>query len=441
MTTTDLQSQARAVLARNDRGDFSTPSPTQYPHQWNWDAALIALGWSHVDMKRARTEIRSLLRAQWRDGMLPHIVYHHGASDYFPPPDFWQTRDLPFAGAVPSSALTQPPVLATVVRALHERSARDATAFAFLHEVFPHIRDWHRWLHRSRAIDESGLPCLIHPWESGTDNSPRWAPPLRRITPHDLPAYRRRDTTHVAPDERPLPQDYERFVYLIDQGRRMGWEPSRLLATSPFLVQDVMFCSILQRADEDLLALAQLVGEDTREIAGWSEQARQAFDTRFWHAARGLYHDYDVRAREPIPVNTFATFMPLYAGLASREQAARLMAEHWNDPREYAPDADSNYRLTTTSKSEPDYAPRRYWCGPVWMFTNWLLYLGLKRYALNDEADSLRADTLTLLQRPGFREYFDPRDGAGLGATDFAWSAALTLELLASPDQRPDVGS
>src|SRR5438105_9157294 len=153
MTTSDLQSGARAVLARNDRGEFSTPSPTQYPHQWNWDAALIALGWSHVDMARARTEIRSLLRAQWRDGMVPHIIYHQGASDYFPPPDFWQTRALPYAGPIASSALTQPPLVATVVRALHERSARDAEAFDFLRELYPRILAWHRWLHHTRDAD------------------------------------------------------------------------------------------------------------------------------------------------------------------------------------------------------------------------------------------------------------------------------------------------
>src|SRR5919202_298673 len=148
--TTDLRAQARRVLELNDRGEFSTPSPNQYPHQWNWDAALIALGWSHFDLARARAEVRSLLRAQWRDGMVPHIIYHHGASEYFPTPEFWQTEGLSHAGEIPSSGLTQPPLLATVVRVLHERSVGAADSQDFLREVFPKILAWQRWLHHTR---------------------------------------------------------------------------------------------------------------------------------------------------------------------------------------------------------------------------------------------------------------------------------------------------
>jgi mannosylglycerate hydrolase len=430
MNSAELKEQVRGVLQHNDRGDFTTPSPEQYPHQWNWDAAVIALGWSHFNMRRARTEIRSLLRAQWRDGMVPHIIYHQGDSDYFPPPDFWRTRDVLHRGAVESSALTQPPLLTTVVRALHERANDEAEAFAFLREVFPKLFAWHRWLHRARDADGSGLPCLIHPWESGTDNSPRWTAVLDHITPQALPAFHRRDTVHVSVDERPRAEDYDRFVFLIDQGRRMGWESARLLSSSPFLVQDVMFCSILHRADQDLLALAQLLGEATSEIIEWLTKTRQAFDARFWDDVHSLYLDYDVRAGAPIDVNTCATFMPLFAKLASEEQVAHLIGEHWNNPAEYAPGTDSKFRMPTTSKHEPGYAPRRYWCGPVWIIANWLVYLGLKQYGFVELAEELRQDSLELLVSQGMREYYDPRDGTGLGATQFSWSAALTFELL-----------
>ena len=41
--------------------------------------------------------------------------------------------------------------------------------------------------------------------------------------------------------------------------------------------------------------------------------------------------------------------------------------------------------------------------------------------------------SLELLDRQGFREYFDPTTGEGLGALDFSWSAALALDWLAGP--------
>ena len=102
------------------------------------------------------------------------------------------------------------------------------------------------------------------------------------------------------------------------------------------------------------------------------------------------------------------------------------------NPAEYAPASNSRFRVPSTSKDEPAYVPRRYWCGPVWIITNWLISLGLRQYGRDDLASELTQDSLDLMHSQGFREYYDPRDGAGLGATDFAWSAALAFEL--APD-------
>jgi hypothetical protein len=48
----DLILHARAVLRANDVRIFTRPGPRQYPHQWNWDSAVIALGLSHFDLPR-----------------------------------------------------------------------------------------------------------------------------------------------------------------------------------------------------------------------------------------------------------------------------------------------------------------------------------------------------------------------------------------------------
>ena len=79
-----LIDKARALLAGNDMGPFVRPGKELYPHQWNWDSAFVALGLAHVDPERGRAEVRSLLRGQWSDGMVPHIVFHIPAPDYSP---------------------------------------------------------------------------------------------------------------------------------------------------------------------------------------------------------------------------------------------------------------------------------------------------------------------------------------------------------------------
>ncbi len=450
-TSADLIARAQAVLRANDAGAFTKPGPRQYPHQWNWDSAVIALGLARFDLPRALAEIRALLGAQWRDGMVPHIVYHARPSDYFPHPAFWQITRSPNAPAAATSGLTQPPLLTTIVRTIHSRTqvrsddlsrhsatevattsqSPDLVSLEFVREVYPALLRWQRWLHTARDADGSGLACIIHPWESGTDDSPRWLSAMQAITPADLPPYRRGDAAHVAAAERPRDADYDRFVHLIDVFRRNRYDPAALLAHSPFLVQDVLFNSILFRADEDLRALAALLGEPTDEIDGWLKKMRDSFKARFWDEACGLYFDFDLRASAPIAVNTAATFMPLYAGLAEDAQAHRLIESHWRNPAEYAPNGAVRYSVTTTSQAEPAWEARRYWRGPVWIILNWLLADGLRRYSYDDLAQSLRADSLELMGKSGFREYYDPRDGSGCGSVGFSWSAALALEFLA----------
>jgi hypothetical protein len=428
MSTSSLSDQAISVLRLNDTGVFTKPGPHQYPHQWNWDSALIALGLSHFDLPRAQTEIRALLSGQWQDGMVPSVVYHSAPSDYFPNPAFWQIENSMSSPSVPTTGITQPPLLATVVRMLHDRHSISG----FVQEVYPALLRWHRWLHTDRDVDGSALACIIHPWESGTDDSPRWLHLFERIQPEELPEFQRGDTRHVAATERPNRKDYERFIYLIDVFRKLNYAPKALLEHSPFLAQDILFNAILFRADEDLHALAVSLQQPADEIDHWLQKMRMNFDARFWNGHAGLYYDYDARTDKTIPVNTASTFLPLFAGLPSEMQARRLVEGHLLNEAEYAPAGDVHHWVTTTSRAEPTWEPRRYWRGPVWIIMNWFIIEGLRRYGYDDLAESMRQDTLGLMETGGFREYYDPRDGSGCGSTDFSWSAALTLELSSS---------
>jgi hypothetical protein len=62
---------------------------------------------------------------------------------------------------------------------------------------------------------------------------------------------------------------------------------------------------------------------------------------------------------------------------------------------------------------------------------NWFLVEGLQGYGHTDLAETIRQDTVNLLESSGFWEYYDPRDGSGCGSPDFSWSAALAYELTA----------
>ena len=91
-------------------------------------------------------------------------------------------------------------------------------------------------------------------------------------------------------------------------------------------------------------------------------------------------YDYDVRGGKTILVNTACTFLPLFAGLPSKEQAQRLVDEHLLNVREYALNSGSQHWVTTTAKTETTWESRRYWRGPIWVIMNWFIIEGLRRY-------------------------------------------------------------
>ncbi|HDH27496.1 MAG TPA: glycoside hydrolase, partial [Euryarchaeota archaeon] len=120
----ELIKEAQAVLKNNWMGGYTRPSALLYPHQWSWDSAFIAIGYSTFDEHRAQTELQSLFRGQWKNGMIPHIVYSPNPSDaYFPDAEFWNTAISEQAPSrVQSSGITQPPVHATAALTIYNRA-------------------------------------------------------------------------------------------------------------------------------------------------------------------------------------------------------------------------------------------------------------------------------------------------------------------------------
>jgi glycogen debranching enzyme len=415
-----LAEGARAVLAANDMGSFVRPGRELYPFQWNWDSAFVALGLAQVDPERGRAEVRSLLTGQWSDGMVPHIVFHVPARGYSPGPELWNSAACEHAPGVPTSGLTQPPVLANAVRVLHEASPNRS----FLEEVVPAIELWHQWLHRERGTD-AGLVAIVHPWEAA-DNSPRFDRALARLEVNGELEIERTDRRAIDASERPTDSDYVRYLYLLRRLQAQGYRPATL-ADTPFVFVDLTFNSILAAAETDLAWLWGELGEDGNRASAAAARLIEALASR-WDDSRAAYveDDGDGTAAD----ETVDSLFPLYAGVPEREQARRLFDEALWSPTRFGPAPEAPWPVTSASKSSPAFDPRRYWRGPVWVNVNWFFVQGLERSGLQAEADELRRMTLELVSRSGFFEYYDPRSGQPLGVSDFSWSAALTLDLL-----------
>ncbi len=435
---------AREILDLNWMGHFTVPAQRQYPYQWSWDSAFIAIGYARYDLWRAVEELRALFAAQWADGRVPHIVFHNAdpATPYFPGPGFWQVERSPHApSSLATSGIVQPPVHATAVYSLYQyalacdpASPLRAQALTAVAELFPCLCAWHDYLYRERDPRGEGLVAILHPWESGQDNSPLWDPVLQRmdLRPEEIPPYKRADTGAVNAAERPLDFDYDRYIYLVDFFRQRDFDDRRIIAEGcPFVVQDVLFNTLLCRAEQDLAALAALFGADPAPFLARAARTAAAINRKLWDEQRGYYADFDLGTGTAIPMPALAGFTPLYARIPDAARAARLLDYLGSPAFGLGLHDTGGYPAASYDRFASGYSPRRYWRGPVWIQMNWLLMHGLRDYGYTLEAERLRRAIIELPQIGGFREYFDPETGAGYGAEAFSWTAALLIDVLA----------
>jgi Trehalase len=425
----ELARGALAVLDANWMGHATRASARLYPHQWSWDSACIAMGYAGSNQPRAQTELRGLFAGQWKDGLLPHIRFADNAR-YFPGPEFWRTHRSPNAPRHPqTSGIVQPPVHATAVWHVYRRAQDGDQAQAFLHELMPSLVRWHEYLYRERTRGDDGLVEIWHPWESGMDNSPLWDEALARISPSRdaMPDYTRVDLDFVDAAQRPTDADYDCYAYLVKLYGDWAYDPRRIREESPFTVHDVLFNSVLVQANRDLAEIARVLGLDPVRFEAWAEQTAAGLDAGLWDDGAGHYADYDVRAGRRVWAHTAAAYIPLFAGVPTRERARHMV----DSLMASSVTVDGAGRVVTSvAPSEPAYDPALYWRGPVWPMINWLIHGGLRRYGFVDEAREIRAALLELVRREGFWEHYNATTGEGQGTEQVSWTAALVLDLL-----------
>lgn len=433
-----LKQKAIDVLKHNDVGNWTRPAPDLYPHQWLWDSAFIAIGQRHYDLKRAQKEILSIFRGQWTNGMVPHMVFAE-RTNYRSPVNLWRSQVSPYAPEkYDTSGITQPPMLAEAIVQIGEKCTA-AERKKWYRKVYPYLLDYHLWLYRERNPHAEGLVILIHPWETGLDNTPPW---MVAMHGHQRPLWirlvqwlridilierLRRDTRQVPPDERMTTLESLMLVNVVRRLRRKQYDPQKVLSRSHFIIEDVFFNSVLIRANHLLKKIAEDINETLPdEMIHFMALADRALP-QLWSEEDGQYFSRYFIDRHFIKEPTIATLMPLYAGTITKSQAKKLV-EIMHDNNLFG----TNFPVPSVPLISRFFDQRRYWQGPTWINTNWLLIKGLESYGFQDEADKLREKSLKMVERSGFFEYFSPIDGYGAGIAPFSWTAALTIDLLES---------
>jgi hypothetical protein len=441
MTATDnkhLEEHLKSVLSANDRGSWTVPAGDLYPHQWLWDSCFIAIGLRHTDVERAQTELTSLLKGQWSNGMLPNIIFAPG-NQYRREREIWRSYVSPYSpDNVATTGITQPPMLAEAVLMVGQKLSKTERRTWYRKMYQPLVR-YHEWMYSDRDPHTEGLVINIHPYETGLDNSPPWISELRK---HSMPWWLlgfemlhidsfinlfRRDTRHVPPGQRMSNIEALAYWAALRRLRRKAYNSEAILSRSLFAVEDLTFNSILIRANDCLVSIAaELKVQLPNELLARFDSSKKALE-QLWDDQNGQYYSRSFVSHKLIEEETIATLMPLYSGAVTKERAVRLV-EILKKKRRFS----LEWPVPSVPFSSPHFDPYKYWQGPTWINTNWLIIEGLKRYGFNDEAHVLAQRTIDLVAKSGPNEYFNPLNGEPAGAENFSWTAALTIDLINS---------
>ncbi len=294
----------------------------------------------------------------------------------------------------------------------------------------------HAWLFRERALDDAALVTLIHPWECGLDSTPPWMQALHgwsmpwwlraaeRLRLARILRSLRYDTRYLPAAERASDDDGLRMLAVAVHAKKYGFELRRMPREHSVLIEDVAFNALLAVANRSLLSIADEAATPLPdELARAIERHRDALED-LWDEETGQYCSRHTVTGAPLTPPTVATFLPLWAGTASRERVDRLLVT-LRDPHAYGP----AFPVPSVPVGAPEFQESRYWKGPTWVNTNWAIVQGLAECGEVDLADDLRARTLDLVARAGCSEYFSPLTGEGYGADEFSWTAALAVDL------------
>ncbi|MDJ0646183.1 MAG: trehalase family glycosidase [Flavobacteriaceae bacterium] len=430
----DLQKKAIEILNKNWKEGFTIPCENLYPFQWKWDSGFIAIGLAHFNIERAKAEIETLLNAQWKNGMIPHIIFHNESDTYFPGKDFHNSFLSPNARKeYPSTGLVQPPVLGFVLEELYRISMNKEAIMRYIETHIDKVFLNHQYFYMKRDVHNEGLVYIYHNWESGTDNSPMWDAIWETFDPPKY-EFERRDTDHIAAEQRPTNREYEYYLYLIDIAKQYAYDDASIAANSPFLVQDPLFNSLLIKSNESLIKLYKILGGHTdkiEQLTKWNTKAIASFNSKLWNNDLKAYVHYDMRNERQLVYASSSSFAPLFAGIPSEKRCSELLTtlkSRFGMP--------GYYLCASFDPSHTGFNPKKYWRGPVWINMNWIIFRGLRRYGADELANRVKEDSIELIEKCGFYEYFDPRmesyrqEAIGLGGTNFSWSAALIIDLL-----------
>jgi hypothetical protein len=367
----DFRGTARQVLEANwvPQYGYSAPNSETYPWLWLWDSCFHALIWGALDDERAAAELRAVFAEQGPDGFMPHMTYRlrpEAARELWKQPG--------------RSYLTQPPMYAHALRLLLEWGYP-------VEPLAARARDGLLSLVRQRS-GPNGLVLVVHPWEAGTDDSPRWD--AWAGEPFDRSAWGRRK------------RELLETVVVSEIGAG--------LSNHAFNVAPAGFNALVAF---NLRELHAVLGDgELREAA---DQIVDALE-RQWDAELGTWTDWSEPEAKSTRVRTLEALLPVLL-TDGQDRTDRVFTALFQETA-----FGALFGPCGVHRQEPTFQPDAYWRGAGWPQLTYLFFVAAIRRGDLESAGRLQTAGVKAAAASRFAEYFDPLTGAGLGAIPQGWA-------------------
>ncbi len=424
MNTEELKQKVKDVLLGNMITGYSKsldfhycytkPSKGKYPFQYFWDTCLhVYMLLSIGKTDHARHHMESLFAAQQEDGFIGNIIYWKRV---WPArlTDFFQMKwaSIFHLDSPHMSNILQPPMPAQAVFSIYEKT-KDKD---FVKKMIPKLKKYYNWLADNRDFDGDYLLSIITSFESGMDWKPTFDPVV---------------------NFRDGKANFKLFLKMVSVDFRnflRNYNLSKIKEDGPFRVKEVCFNSIYARNLYELSRLCEIVNEgDSVYYKSKSDKVVKSIMNLMYDEQDGAFYDLQGKENTKLRILTPTIFYPLILDKIPRSVRQKVMDNHFFHGAEF----DTPFPVPSLAKNDPAFYPGEsiyIWRGPTWILNNWILHKYLLENGHPDKAKALMESVLSLIEKSGFREYYNPFTGGGLGAKEFTW-AGLVLDMIENEEQ------
>lgn len=366
---------------RNSSGNtwgYTCPNPQRYIWQWLWDSCFHAIVWAELgEADRALLELQTLLTTIEPSGFVPHMNF---VKDPSASPDFW--------GRWGASSITQPPMFGHAIAELARRgidvpeelSAKAARALLFFV--------------KHRLDSSTGLVTLVHPWESGADNSPRW------------------DGYYATPFGEAGWQ--EEKISLLDSIQRDS--DGTPLHNPAFDVASVSFSALVTF---NLSELADATGAVDASVV---DELTEAVEAR-WDEDRMTWVDATVSGKQMPSLASPVLDAQLCVLCDSTPERLEAVCENLFDAEIFG----APFGPAGVSQQHPTYDGNGYWRGSAWPQLSYLFWHIMTKLNRAQEAALLADQVKQGAELSGFAEHWNPQTANPGGAVPQSWSTLCVV--------------